>query len=362
MFDGFGPHYLEQSEMPTLRSWQREGLYKQVQGMVPSVTNANNSSICCGVPPKVHGITGNSYLDMRTGQEEFMESADLLLAPTLFDRAGKLGVSSALLSSKKKTISLLSRGTSIALTPEEPPAEWIDRLGPAPPIYSREINYWTVRAAIYLLKNRPDLQCLYVHTTDYPMHTWAPEAAESKEHLNTVDKLLGEACEAAPDAAFLLTADHGMNHKTHAYDLDKTLAALGAPIRKSISPERDRYFKHHLGLGGSAWVYLNRPEDKQKTVDALMGLKGVESVITREEAEAKFDQYGPRIGDLCVFGDKNTVFGEMEESNTELPATYRSHGSMYELDIPLFVYNAAGTPPASYFKHNLDLARWLYRT
>jgi phosphonoacetate hydrolase len=361
MFDGFGPEYLAQSDMPTLRKWQREGLYKQVHAMVPTVTNANNSSICCGVPPKVHGITGNTYLDMNTGQEEFMETANLLLAPTLFERAAKFGVSSALLSSKKKTISLLSRGTTIALTPEAAPAEWIERLGPAPEIYSREINYWTLRAAIYLLKNRPNIQCLYVHTTDYPMHTWAPETAESKEHLKTVDKLLGEAAEAAPDAAFLLTADHGMNHKTHSYDLDKTLAALGVPIRKSISPERDRYFVHHRGLGGCAWVYLNRPEDKLKVVKALLGLKGVESVITREEVVAKFDQYGPRIGDLCVFGDRDTVFGEMEEAQSELPATYRSHGSMHELDIPLFVYNAPSAPPASYFQHNLDLARWLYK-
>jgi phosphonoacetate hydrolase len=361
MFDGFGPDYLAQSDLPTLRRWQREGLYKQVQAMVPTVTNANNSSICCGVPPRVHGITGNSYLDLRTGKEEYMETGDLLMAPTLFERAGKLGVSSALISSKKKTISLLSRGTSIAISPEVSSAEWVERLGPAPEIYSREINYWTVRAAIYVLKNRSDIQCLYVHTTDYPMHTWAPEAPESKEHLHTIDMLLGQACEAAPDAAFLLTPDHGMNHKTHAYDLDKTLAAMGVPIRTSISPERDRYFKHHLGLGGSAWVYLNRPEDEQKVVKALLGLNGVESVISRKEAVAEFDQYGPRIGDLCVFGDRNTVFGEMEQAASDLPATYRSHGSMYERDIPLFVYNAAGTPPASYFQHNLDLARWLYR-
>ena len=81
-----------------------------------------------------------------TGHEEYMESADLVLAPTLFEHAAKRGVSSALLSSKKKTVSLLSKGTSLALTAEEAPAEWVDRLGPAPPIYSREINYWLMRA------------------------------------------------------------------------------------------------------------------------------------------------------------------------------------------------------------------------
>lgn len=361
MFDGFGLDYLAQSEMPTLRRWQHDGLYKQVKGMVPSVTNANNSSICCGVFPMEHGITGNSYFDPRTGREEYMETADLLLAPTLFEHAARRGVSSALISSKKKTISLLSRGTTIALTPEEAPAEWVDKLGPAPAIYSREINYWTFRAAIDILKNRPDIQCLYVHTTDYPMHTWAPETPESKEHLKTVDTLLGEAQDAAPDAAFLLTADHGMNHKTFAYDLDKTLAAAEVPIKISISAERDRYFKHHRGLGGVSWVYLNHPEDKQKVMAVLTKLTGVELIVTREEAVSKFNLYGARIGDLCVFGDTNTVFGELDQPSEELPSTYRSHGSMHELDIPLFVYNTKEAPPSSYFKHNRDLTRWLYR-
>jgi NADPH:quinone reductase-like Zn-dependent oxidoreductase len=74
----------------------------------------------------------------------------------IFEHAAKLGVSSALLSSKKKTISLLSRGATISLTPEEAPAEWVDRLGPVPAIYSREINYWTFRAAIDILKRRPE--------------------------------------------------------------------------------------------------------------------------------------------------------------------------------------------------------------
>jgi phosphonoacetate hydrolase len=361
MFDGFGLDYLEQSDMPTLRRWQRDGLYQQVKGVMPSVTNANNSSICCGCFPGVHGITGNSYFDITRDHEEYMEAADLLLAPTLFEYAAKLGVSSALLSSKKKTIPLLSRGTAIALTGEEPSAEWVDRLGPAPPIYSPEINYWIARAAIYILKHQPEIQCLYVHTTDYPMHTWAPQAPESKEHLKTMDTLLGEAYESAPDARFLLTADHGMNHKTYAYDLDKTLTASGVPIRKSISAERDRYVKHHRGLGGAAWVYLNDPKDKKRVMECLLRLTGVESVLTREEAVSKFSLYGSRIGDLCVFGNRNTVFGELEEASNELPNNYRSHGSIHERDIPLVVFNSAELPPRSYFQHNLDLTRWLYR-
>src|SRR5260370_36129759 len=99
MFDGFGPAYLGESRMPVLAQWKRDGLYKSVMGLMPSVTNINNASICCGVWPEVHGITGNSYFDEKRGIEDYMESADLLLAHTLFERAAKQGVKSALLSS-----------------------------------------------------------------------------------------------------------------------------------------------------------------------------------------------------------------------------------------------------------------------
>ena len=362
MFDGFGLDYLDNSTVPTLRGWQKNGFFKRVQGIMPSVTNANNTSICCGAFPQVHGITGNSYLDAATGKEEYMESADLLLAPTLFELAAKRGVSSALLSSKKKSISLLNRGTSLALTPEEPSAEWVERLGPAPSIYSREINYWLFRAAIYLLKARPEIGCLYVHTTDYPMHTWAPQEKESLEHVNMIDQLLGEAVAAAPDAAFLLTADHGMNHKSKCYDLEKVLTGMNLPIRISISAERDKYLKQHRGFGGTAWVYLQKPADRDRVMAALVTLPGVESVMTREEAASRYSLYASRIGDLCVFGDKVTVFGDLNQPSEELPPTYRSHGSTSELNIPLFAYNANGLPPKSYFEHNLDLTRWLYRS
>ncbi len=116
MFDGFGLEYMEKSDMPTLASWRRQGLFRRGRATMPSVTNTNNASICCGVWPDQHGITGNSYFDERSGREEYMETADLLLGPTLFQRAQKHGVKSALLSSKKKTTALLPAGADLVPT------------------------------------------------------------------------------------------------------------------------------------------------------------------------------------------------------------------------------------------------------
>ena len=361
MCDGFGMDYLAASPMPTLAHWKQAGVFKMVRGVMPSVTNANNASICCGAWPAVHGITGNSYWDARHQREEYMESAALVRAPTLFERAAQHGVKSALLSSKKKTTTLLPRGAEVVVAAEAPSPEWVERLGTAPDIYSREINYWLLRAAIDLLTHRRDLGCLYIHTTDYPMHTWAPEASESKEHLGRLDALLGEAASVAPDAAFLVTGDHGMHHKQRCWDLAKACRNRQVAVRVAISAERDRYLKHHQGFGGTSWVYLQHRADADRVAAVLLQLTGVEQVLSRAEAAREYHLMPDRIGDLAVFGDRDTVFGDLEEETEALPTSYRSHGSRHELDVPLFVYNAAGAPGREFFANNLDLARWLYR-
>src|ERR1700742_5187958 len=134
MMDGFGLEYYDASTMPMLKKWAADGVFARVHGQMPAVTNTNNASICCGVPASVHGITGNSYLNSETGREDFMEDPHLVLAPTLFQKAARLGLVSGLFTSKKKTASLLNAGASIVAAAETPSPELIKRYGAAPPI------------------------------------------------------------------------------------------------------------------------------------------------------------------------------------------------------------------------------------
>jgi phosphonoacetate hydrolase len=314
MCDGFGLEYYDRSSMPTLKAWAAEGIFARVQAVMPTVTNCNNASICCGAWPSVHGVIGNSYFDPETGTEEYMEDSRLLLAPTIFERAQRHGVRSALLSSKKKTISLLNRGTDILVSAETPDPDWERRLGKAPPIYSREINYWLFRAALDILRNRGEIGLIYIHPTDYPMHMWPPQAAESREHLSRIDELLAELAAAAPDAAVLLTADHGMNFKSRCWDLEKALQERGAPVRIAISAERDRYIRHHQGMGGTAWVHLRRPHDEALVTSLLGQLDGIERVLSRTQAANEFNLMASRLGDIVVIGDRDTVFGNLDSA------------------------------------------------
>jgi phosphonoacetate hydrolase len=358
MYDGFGMDYFEASTLPSLRSMGEQGLFKRVNAVFPTVTNTNNASICCGAWPKEHGITGNSYFNEQTGAADYMESADFIRIPTIIQRAASAGVQSALLTCKVKTIHLLGRGAEIAVAAESPPLKWAERYGNPPNIYSREINYWLWEVAIDILKHRPDIGLLYVHTTDYPMHNWAPEAAESKEHLAELDRLLGEARAAAPDAAFLITADHGMNYKARCWDLSRACRELGTELRFALSAEKDRYVKHHRTFGGAAWVWLKSPRDESIVAQTLIGLKGVEAVLPRHKAATKFGLMPERIGELVVLGDADTVFGELVSPMENLEPGYRSHGSLHESEIPLVIYNSKiELPPAEWFRANLDLTR-----
>jgi phosphonoacetate hydrolase len=360
MVDGLGPDYIAASRMPVLASWRAKGIGKIVDGVMPSVTNANNTSICCGVWPEKHGITANFFFNEATGQAEYMESADLVLAPTLFERARAAGIDSALVSSKKKTITLLPRGANLVMSAEIPPPEWTKRLGKAPDIYSAEINHWLLQAAVWILRHQPEIGVLYIHTTDYPMHMWPPESELSRRHLAALDALFGELAAAAPDAAILLTADHGMHHKTRCWDLMKACAARGVTLRTAISAEQDKYLKHHSGFGGTAWVHLNSRRDEEGAARVLASLPGVQQVLTRGEAAARFRLMPSRIGELVVLGDGETVFGNLDAELVSLPPEYRSHGSLDEAKVPLVVYNAPRAPEAGYFRSNVDLTRWLF--
>src|SRR5262249_2789564 len=138
---------------------------------------------------------------------------------------------------------LLSAGAGETMCWETVSPEWVNRIGPKPDIYSREVNYWIMEAALYSIKHDPGFGLIYIHTTDYPMHAWAPESEESREHLRRMDAYIEQLIQAAPSAAILITADHTVHHKTFCWDFEKACSNRGVSIKASVSPEKDRYYK-----------------------------------------------------------------------------------------------------------------------
>ena len=78
-FDGCDPAYIDRGIadgiLPTIASFRSNGFYAIADSVVPTFTNPNNASIVTGVPPAVHGISGNYYLDRATGEERMITDA-----------------------------------------------------------------------------------------------------------------------------------------------------------------------------------------------------------------------------------------------------------------------------------------------
>ena len=366
MMDGFDPAYLQASDMPNTKQMIANGFYKTVKAIMPTVTNVNNTGICCGCPPRDHGITANSYFDLQTHKEMYMDQADMVLAPTIFERAQKTGIKqSALMTAKRKTQSLLRTGSTIRLAAERPEEaeggdiDWAARLGPAPDIYSPEINHWLFKATQIVL-NETDCDITYFHTTDFPMHMEPPSGDMSQFHLNEFDNLLGETLNEHPDLEIFMSADHGMNFKSRCYDLNKVMPNNGCDIFFAMSAERDPYVKHHRTFGGTAFVFLNSPSDFERAADVCRKLPGVEGVYDLYTAASKFLLHPDRFGDMLVTGDIDTVFGPLDGDSgiEELPEGFRTHGGSDEANVPLIIYNhEVNIDQWHDYQYNFDLTR-----
>lgn len=346
--DGLGPDYLAPAHTPVLDGLARTGQFVLGHSALPSVTNVNNVSIITGTPPRLHGITSNYWLDRRSGEEQYMESPDFILRPTLLERAHELGMTTALLTSKAKLLHLLDAGADYSLSAEAPRADLVAEVGPAEGIYSAGVNPWLLRALRAVLRQR-DPQVAYCSTTDGVMHRHAPEEEASVRHVEALDEALGRILEDRPDREVYLTADHGMSAKSRGVDLQQVLARVGLKAR-ALPIIKDRYVAHHQNLGGAAYVYLERPEQAPEAARALRECPGVEEVHGRVEAERELDLLAERIGDLVVLGDADTVFGEFAETPVEVRV--RTHGSRHESVVPLYASKKVPLPAAP---HNYDL-------
>src|SRR5690606_18061221 len=85
---------------------------------------------------------------------------------------------------------------------------WLGR--EVPEVYSAELSEFVFAAGVKLLKEfRPDV--MYLTTTDYVQHKYAPGVKQANDFYEMFDKYLTEL--DALGAAIVVTADHGMKPK-----------------------------------------------------------------------------------------------------------------------------------------------------
>ena len=356
--DGCEPDYLAQAtfggHMPWMKRTLAEGTGLVADCVVPTFTNPNNLSIVTGAPPSMHGICGNYLFDAASGAEVMMNDPKWLRAPTILAALAQAGKRCAVVTAKDKLRRLLGKGMQgICFSSEKADTVTeadngitgvLDLVGMGvPDVYSAGLSEFVFAAGVQLMKTRrPDV--MYLSTTDYIQHKHAPGDEGANAFYAMMDRYLGEL--DAMGCVIALTADHGMNAKVRMdaqpdviYLQDVLDGWLGAAVARVILPITDPYVVHHGALGSFATVYLPPATDAPALAQRIAALRGVEVVLTREQAAERFELPADRIGDLVVVSERSVVIGTAASRHdlTALEVPLRSHGGISEQRVPLIL-------------------------
>ena len=362
--DGSEPDYIEQAVTTGVMPWIQQviasqGTEMRVNCVIPSFTNPNNMSIVTGVPPAMHGICGNFYYDREKDIEVMMNEPSLLRAPTIFKAFHDAGAKVAIVTAKDKLRRLLGhqltfgRQGAICFSAEKSDQATYRENGienvvemtgmPTPSVYSAALSEFIFAAGVKIMQSvRPDI--MYLSTTDYIQHKFAPGSEEANAFYAMMDAYWAQLDRLG--AVIALTADHGMNAKHDPQGnpiiiyLQTVLDDLVGPGKsRVILPITDPYVVHHGALGSFATVYLDHDIDLVSVTKFLSTLSGIDMVLGNAEGCQRFGLPSDRMGDLILVSDITTVLGTTESRHdlSGLDVPLRSHGGISEQIVPLIV-------------------------
>jgi phosphonoacetate hydrolase len=221
----------------------------------------------------------------------------------------------------------------------------LDLVGmPLPDMYSAELSLFVLEAGIKILeRDRPDLT--YLSLTDYIQHKHAPEEPQAMRFYQAIDERFGRLVELG--AVLAITADHGMNDKSHADGSPNVIwlqdlldEEFGGGDTKVICPITDYFVAHHGALGGFVRVWCRGSANADDIIAAVQALDGIESVLDKNTVCALYDLPPDREGDVAVIARSNVCIGgaETDHDLTELNGhRLRSHGGLSEAKVPFIL-------------------------
>ena len=361
--DGSQKEYLDEASKinltPNLDQIKKKGEDLLAHSAIPSFTNPNNISIVTGQPSSVHGICGNFFYTPSTGKEVMMNDPQYLRAPTIFEEYYKAGAKIALVTAKDKLRTLLGNGlnfnesraicfsaeksdqTTIKDNGIENVNEWLGM--PVPEVYSQDLSEFVMATGVKLMQEfKPDI--MYLSTTDYIQHKYAPGHEVANKFYAMFDKYIGQLDDTG--ATIVITADHGMKPKSQddgspnaIFLQDHLDEKFGKEKTKVILPITDPYVVHHGALGSFATIYLDDKNDLNSVISEIKNINDIEVVLNKEEGCSKYNLPEDRMGDIiCMSSEYMTIGSSKDKHNLSgLNEPLRSHGGLHEREVPFIV-------------------------
>ena len=214
---------------------------------------------------------------------------------------------------------------------------------PVPEVYSQDLSEFVMATGVKLMEDfKPDI--MYLSTTDFIQHKYAPGHEIANKFYSMFDKYIGLLDDSG--ATIVITADHGMKPKSKQdgspnaiflqdyldkiFDKDKT---------KVILPITDPYVVHHGSLGSFATIYLSDKNDLVSVIDEIKKIKDIEVVLEKKEACYKYNLPEDRMGDIICMSSEYMTIGSSANKHdlSGLNEPLRSHGGLHEREVPFII-------------------------
>ena len=380
--DGLAAYSLNDQSipLPNLRALARAGASASAMTVVnPSVTWPNHTSIVTGVTPARHGMLYNGLpVRGKPGEplkvEPWRDKTELVLAPTLYDIAHDAGLTTA----EVDWVAILNARTITWTFPEvprltDPVVKEMIAAGTLAEADVRTFNkfnivfrdeVWTQAGEHIIRRHKPNILLWHLLTTDSSQHRYGARSLAGNAALALADAKVGRLMEALKTAGIFerttifVVSDHGF----------KTFTQRIRP--NALMKQKGIADVHVIPEGGTAMVYITRPERKAELLPVLRkdfsAIKGVSAVLGSQD----FDRLGypqpdksDRMSDLVLAAADGYAFEGAADGEVVSPvpagSTPGSHGYLStESDMDaVFIASGAGIKPGLRLERvaNLDV-------
>jgi len=359
--DGFPAYALDDPKLPipTIRKLMASGTGGPMQGINPTITWPNHTTMVTGVTADVHGLLLNGAI-VHTGAwppvkvDPTVDKEKMVKAPTVYDAAHKAGLTTAQVDwvaiNNAPTITWALPEMASPTGPLEhemiakgvlTTADFTD-FSKANILFRDQI--WTAAGAYLIREHKPDLLLFHLLTLDSTQHQYGPNTLAARDAIAFLDGCVAQLVAAVHDAGlddrttFLVVSDHGFKGFTKEIRASNPIQAAGLDNKVYVLPE-----------GGSAFVYIEDPAVTAKTREILSGLEGIDHIYGPDDYAAlglPRPERDPQFGQLLLMAKNGYSFSGTTggPAMTAVTQTGGSHGYLAsDPDMhPIFIASGYG--------------------
>jgi len=366
--DGFAGFYWSDPtvRIPTLRALAERGVVAgRMETVFPSTTWPAHVSLVTGVRPDSHGVVGNSIFNRAANRPEDLtgdpvyDAADLLRAPTVYDRAHAAGLRTAAIDwpatrnaasldfnlpfFKDQTVfeTCTSPGVWAELSrlgyPLERQGDWAQM----PKRFLKDAMVADLAGHVFL-RHAPHLMLVHFLCVDSFQHLYGPRSPEAYWAIEYVDERIRQLLAALPAdelddrTALFVVSDHGFLPVTQEIRINVRLRQLGLlelGADGRVGRAEARFVMNH----GAGYLYVLETRNPQAVARDLMPelkkIEGVAGIWTEADYPAlglPMPGANPHVGDLLLEAAPGYCFADETGGEQEIgPSRYRgTHGQL----------------------------------